>query len=126
LGQLQPFLAVFPHRNALANLHILDQSDSFLAQVGVIGIGIGIKKFVFINLTIVCKINTKVRKIPSRRRSRTNFSLLQLYAHKNAWANFHILSQPNTLLAEGRGDHVNNESWLRVGVLLPSGPPRGG
>jgi hypothetical protein len=32
-----------------------------------------------------------------------NFSLLSLYSHRNAWANLHLLGQPNTLLARGAG-----------------------
>jgi hypothetical protein len=32
-------------------------------------------------------------------RSWANFSLLSLYSHRNAWANLHILGQPNTFLA---------------------------
>jgi alpha-mannosidase len=32
-------------------------------------------------------------------RSWANFSLLWLYSHRNAWANYHILGQPNTFLA---------------------------
>ena len=32
-------------------------------------------------------------------RSWANFSLLQLYAHRNAWANLHFLGQPDTVLA---------------------------
>jgi hypothetical protein len=42
---------------------------------------------------------SKVRKAPSWPRSWANFNLLQLYYHRNAWANFHLLGQPNTFLA---------------------------
>ena len=42
---------------------------------------------------------TQVRKAPSWPRSWANFSLLQLYYHRNAWANFHLLGQPSTFLA---------------------------
>jgi hypothetical protein len=34
-------------------------------------------------------------------RSWASFSLLWLYSHPNAWANLHILGQPNTFLAQG-------------------------
>jgi hypothetical protein len=44
-----------------------------------------------------------VRKTPGWPRSWANFSLSQLYSHGNAWANLHILGQPNTRLARGRG-----------------------
>jgi hypothetical protein len=90
--------------------------------VGVIGIGI--EKFVFIYLTVVCKTDTKVRTMPSRRRIRANFSRFTAALTPTGMhgADLHILSQPNTSLAEGRGDHVDNERWLRVGVLLPCGP----
>ena len=43
----------------------------------------------------------KVRKTPSWPRSWANFSLFQLYSHRNAWANLRLLRQPNTFLAEG-------------------------
>jgi hypothetical protein len=43
----------------------------------------------------------KVRTTPSWPRSWANFSLLWLYSHRNAWANLHLLVQPNTLLAAG-------------------------
>ena len=42
----------------------------------------------------------EVRKTPSWPRSWANFSLFQLYSHRNAWANLHIWEQPNTFLAE--------------------------
>jgi hypothetical protein len=38
----------------------------------------------------------KVRKLTSWPRSWANFSLLQLYSHRNAWANLHLLGQPDT------------------------------
>jgi hypothetical protein len=68
----------------------------------------------------------KVRKAPSWPRSWANFSPLQLYSHRNAWANLHILGQPYTFLAEGRADaglpraavfhsaHVDHSSVLRL------------
>jgi hypothetical protein len=50
----------------------------------------------------------RVRKMPSWARSRANFSLLQLWSHRNAranrnaWTTRNILGQPNTLL-QGSG-----------------------
>jgi hypothetical protein len=41
----------------------------------------------------------QVRKTLSWPRSWANFSLLSLYSHWNAWANLHLLGQPNTFLA---------------------------
>ena len=38
----------------------------------------------------------QVRKAPSWPRSWANFSLLQLYFHRNAWANLHLLGRPDT------------------------------
>jgi hypothetical protein len=45
----------------------------------------------------------KVRKAPSWPRSWANFSLLQLYSHRGAWANLHLLGQPDTFLAADPG-----------------------
>ena len=42
---------------------------------------------------------TQVRKTPSRPRNWANFSLLQLYSRRNAWANLHLLGQLDTVLA---------------------------
>jgi hypothetical protein len=39
---------------------------------------------------------TKVGKTPRWPRSWANFSLLQMSSHKNAWANLHLLGQPDT------------------------------
>ena len=39
---------------------------------------------------------TKVSKAPRWPRSWANFSLLQLSSHRNAWANLHLLGQPDT------------------------------
>jgi hypothetical protein len=41
----------------------------------------------------------QVRKTPSWPRSWANVSILSLYSHRNAWANLHLLGQPNTFLA---------------------------
>ena len=41
----------------------------------------------------------QVRKTPSWPRSWANFRFLSRYSHRNAWANLHLLGQPNTLLA---------------------------
>jgi hypothetical protein len=40
----------------------------------------------------------RVRKTPCRPTSWANTSLLSLYSHRNAWANSHLLRQPNALL----------------------------
>ena len=45
--------------------------------------------------------SAKVRKTPSWPRSWANFSLLQLYSHRNTRANWHLLGQPKTFLAWG-------------------------
>ena len=42
---------------------------------------------------------TQVNKTPSWPRSWANSSLLQLYSHRNAWANLHPQAQPNTFHA---------------------------
>jgi hypothetical protein len=44
-------------------------------------------------------VTSQVRKAPSWSRSWANFNHLQLYSHRNAWANLHVLGQPNTFLA---------------------------
>jgi hypothetical protein len=73
----------------------------------------------------------EVRKTPSWPRSWANFSLLELYSHRNAWANLHLLGQPNTFLAGGAG----GPPALALGALLelgvfhrdaPAGPLRRG
>jgi hypothetical protein len=56
----------------------------------------------------------KVRKTRSWPRSWANFSPLQLYSHRNAWANLHLLGQLDTFL--GR------RAWPRTG--RPSGRSR--
>jgi hypothetical protein len=43
--------------------------------------------------------STKVRKTSSWPRSWANFRLLYLNSHRTEWPNFHLLGQPNTLLA---------------------------
>jgi hypothetical protein len=43
-----------------------------------------------------------VRKTPIWPGNWSNFSVLQLYSHRNAWANLHILGQPNTFLARAQ------------------------
>jgi beta-glucosidase len=47
---------------------------------------------------------TKVRKTPSWPRSWANFSNIQLRSHRNAWANLHLLGQPDTFLAQDRAE----------------------
>ena len=46
-------------------------------------------------------VDRQVRKTPSWLRSWANCSLLQQYSHRHAWANLHLLGQPNTFLAAG-------------------------
>ena len=41
----------------------------------------------------------QVRKTPCWPRNWASFSLISLYSHRNAWANWHLLGQPNTFLA---------------------------
>ena len=48
------------------------------------------------------EVISEVRKTSSWPRSWANFSLFLLYSHWNAWANLHLLGQPNTFLARGR------------------------
>jgi hypothetical protein len=60
---------------------------------------------------IIDRVPGIVRKTPSWPRSWANFSLLWLYSFWNAWANLHLLGQPNTFLAyakniEGRPIYV--------------------
>jgi hypothetical protein len=58
------------------------------------------------NSTIQIAIDPGVRKTPSWPRSWANFCLLSLYSaysHRNAWANLHLLGQPNTFLARDEG-----------------------
>jgi len=43
----------------------------------------------------------QVRKTSSWPRIWANFSLLELYSHMNAWANLHLLGQPDSFLAAG-------------------------
>ena len=46
-------------------------------------------------------MHTRVRKTPSWPRSWASFSLLSLCSHRNAWANLHLLRQPDAFLARG-------------------------
>jgi hypothetical protein len=55
----------------------------------------------------------KVRKTPSWPRSWANFSHSQLHSHRNAWANLHLLGQPNTVLARVHVDEVSPEPFLQ-------------
>jgi hypothetical protein len=48
---------------------------------------------------VALRTTPQVRKTPSWARSWANFSRLQLCSHRNAWDNFRLLGQPNTLLA---------------------------
>jgi hypothetical protein len=47
-------------------------------------------------LWLTASVARKMQRWP---RSWANFSLLQLYSHRNVWANLHLLGQPNTFLA---------------------------
>ena len=47
-------------------------------------------------------VSLQVRKAPSWPRSWANFSPSQLCSHRNAWANLHLLGQPDTFLARVR------------------------
>jgi DnaJ family protein C protein 13 len=66
----------------------------------------------------------KVRKTPSWPRSWANFNLLQLYSHRNTWANLQLLGQPNTLHAQEprRPRHVPEG---QQGVRAPHEEQRG-
>jgi hypothetical protein len=70
------------------------------------------------------RLRREVRKMPSWPRSRANFSLLQLYSHRNTRANLHLLGQPNTFLARGARGGRNGggaREPASLGVLGPSG-----
>jgi adenylate kinase family enzyme len=60
-------------------------------------------------------LGIQVRKTPRWPRSWPNFSPLQLYSHRNAWASLHLLGQPNSFLARQcaeimqRGELVSSE-----------------
>ena len=66
----------------------------------------------------------QVRKTPSWPRSWANFSILSLYSHVSAWANLHILGQPNTFLAPGLGragrpPRLRGPAATRIGARPP-------
>ena len=72
--------------------------------------GIELERAVYLHTKEPARIcGLEVRKTPSWPRSWANFSLLQLYSYRNAWANLHLLGQLNTVLAPGprhaRGRH---------------------
>jgi hypothetical protein len=48
------------------------------------------------------EVARRARETPSWSRSWANFSLLQLYSHRNSRANLHLLGQPNSFLASGQ------------------------
>jgi hypothetical protein len=50
-----------------------------------------------------CPGAKQVRKTPCRSSSWADFSLLQLYSHRNSWANVHLLGQSNNFLGAGAG-----------------------
>ena len=66
---------------------------------------------------------SQVRKLPSWPRSWANCSLLQLYSQRNAWANLHILDQPNTFLAPAGATETSGRVQRRQ--HLPAGRPAG-
>ena len=66
----------------------------------------------------------QVRKMPSWPRSWANSSLLQLYSHRNAWANSHLLGQPNTSpLSRSAWPKYQNESDTILRFELPRPAP---
>jgi hypothetical protein len=70
------------------------------------------------------RAQTQVRKTPSWPRSWANSSRLQLYSHMNAWANLHLLGQPNTILAARRWPRRHHRSGARPSVHRPRCLPR--
>ena len=70
------------------------------------------------------RAQTQVRKTPSWPRSWANSSRLQLYSHMNAWANLHLLGQPNTILAARRWPRRRHRSGVRPSVHRPRCLPR--
>ena len=54
-----------------------------------------------IDASVGVSLFTEVRKTPSWPRSWANFSLSQLSSHRYAWANLHLLGQPDISLAPG-------------------------
>ena len=64
----------------------------------------------------------QVRKTPSWPRSWANSSHLQLCSHRNAWANFHILGQPDTSLARrGSTSPAGGSKGRRASPRMQSG-----
>ena len=55
--------------------------------------------------------------MPGWPRSWANFSLLSLYSHRNAWANLHLLGQPNTLFVTAAAG--NASVAVNFGVVVP-------
>jgi hypothetical protein len=81
------------------------------------------------------RLGLQVRQTPSWPRSWANFSHLQLYYHRHAWANLHLLDQPNNLLAAVHGvlrgaDDARPGAGARTPARLPllrrAAGPRGG
>jgi hypothetical protein len=63
----------------------------------------------------------KARKTPSRPSSWANSSRFKLHSRRNAWANLHILGQPNTLLARGQGLGAPHALRVRLRVGVGAG-----
>ena len=54
----------------------------------------------FESINNVLPVENQVRKTPSWPRRWANVGLFWMYSDKNAWANLHLLGQPNTFLAQ--------------------------
>jgi len=63
-------------------------------------------------------LERQVRETPSWPRRWANFSLFQLYSNRNAWADRHLLGQPDTAHAAAAGGAAE------PGELRPEGPAR--
>ena len=65
--------------------------------------------------------------MPGWPRSWANLRLLELYSHRNAWANLHLLGQPDAFVAQAAHYLGLLQRPLEDGGLgLRSGPPRSG
>ena len=71
-------------------------------------------------------IGPQVRKTPSWPRSWANFSLLQLYSHRNAWANLHLLGQPGTFSLQVFVESMSRGGEMKLSRVDCPGPARGG
>ena len=117
-------LWLYSHRNSGADLHLLGQPNTFLALDGYYT-NMRVPFYKSIRMTAQLPKNhtpfhvyTIVRGqvspealTPSWPRSWANFSLLPLYPHRKAWANWHLLGQPDTFLAAG--ERAAGHRWAR-------------